>query len=102
MKRRPLAFDSMRARLTAWVAAVVVVCMAVTFLVVYDATGSRLRSEVDADLHSSAGADGVSPRVRHRAALQAGLDASVCADPGRRERHQPSRAVRLKPPRRRR
>ena len=54
MRRRPLAFDSMRARLTAWVAAVVVVCMAVTFLVVYDATGSRLRSEIDADLHSSA------------------------------------------------
>jgi signal transduction histidine kinase len=54
MKRRPLALDSMRARLTAWVAAVVVVCMAVTFLVVYDATGSRLRSEIDGDLHTSA------------------------------------------------
>jgi two-component system, OmpR family, sensor kinase len=54
MKRPSLELDSMRARLTAWVAAVIVVCMAVTFLVVYDATGSRLRSEIDGDLHSSA------------------------------------------------
>ena len=54
MKRPSLAIDSMRARLMAWVAAVIVVCMAVTFLVVYDATGSRLRSEIDGDLHGSA------------------------------------------------
>jgi two-component system, OmpR family, sensor kinase len=54
MKRRPLAFDGIRARLMAWVAAVIVVCMAVTFLVVYDATGSRLRSDIDGDLHGSA------------------------------------------------
>ena len=54
MKRRSLAIDSMRARLMAWVAAVIVVCMAVTFLVVYDATGSRLGSEIDGDLHGSA------------------------------------------------
>jgi two-component system, OmpR family, sensor kinase len=54
MKLRPPALDSMRARLMAWVAAVIVVCMAVTFLVVYDATGSRLRSDIDGDLHSSA------------------------------------------------
>jgi signal transduction histidine kinase len=54
MKLRPPAIDSMRARLMAWVAAVIVVCMAVTFLVVYDATGSRLRSDIDGDLHSSA------------------------------------------------
>jgi signal transduction histidine kinase len=54
MKRPSLAINSMRARLMAWVAAVIVVCMAVTFLVVYDATGSRLRSEIDGDLHGSA------------------------------------------------
>ncbi|MGZ4323074.1 MAG: hypothetical protein ACXVHJ_13565, partial [Solirubrobacteraceae bacterium] len=54
MKRLSLALDSMRVRLMAWVAAVIVVCMAVTFLVVYDATGSRLRSEIDGDLHASA------------------------------------------------
>ena len=54
MKRPSFAIDSMRARLMAWVAAVIVVCMAVTFLVVYDATGSRLRSEIDSDLHGSA------------------------------------------------
>jgi two-component system, OmpR family, sensor kinase len=54
MKRRSLAMDSMRARLMAWVAAVIVVCMAVTFLVVYDATGNRLRSDIDGDLHGSA------------------------------------------------
>ena len=47
MNRHSLALDSMRARLMAWVAAVIVVCMAVTFLVVYDATGSRLRSEIE-------------------------------------------------------
>ncbi|MGZ4283010.1 MAG: ATP-binding protein [Solirubrobacteraceae bacterium] len=54
MKRLSLALDSMRVRLMAWVAAVIVVCMAVTFLVVYDATGTRLRSEIDGDLHASA------------------------------------------------
>jgi two-component system OmpR family sensor kinase len=54
MTRRSLALDSMRARLMAWVAAVIVVCMAVTFLVVYDATGNRLRSDIDGDLHGSA------------------------------------------------
>src|SRR5437868_3568925 len=54
MTRSSLAIDSMRARLMAWVAAVIVVCMAVTFLVVYDATGSRLRSEIDSDIHGSA------------------------------------------------
>ena len=54
MKRR-LARVRQHARpLDAWVAAVIVVCMAVTFLVVYDATGSRLRSEIDGDLHGSA------------------------------------------------
>jgi two-component system, OmpR family, sensor kinase len=54
MTRPSLAIDSMRARLMAWVAVVIFVCMAVTFLVVYDATGSRLRSEIDGDLHTSA------------------------------------------------
>jgi signal transduction histidine kinase len=54
MKRRSLAIDGMRARLMVWVAAVIIGCMAVTFLVVYDATGSRLRSEIDSDLHTSA------------------------------------------------
>jgi signal transduction histidine kinase len=54
MSRRWLAIDTTRARLTAWVAGVTVVCVAVIFLVVYDATGNRLRSEIDRDLHGAA------------------------------------------------
>jgi two-component system OmpR family sensor kinase len=54
MKRGSLRFDSTRARLTAWVAAVIVVCLAVIFLVVYNETGSQLRSDVDRDVRGAA------------------------------------------------
>src|ERR1700746_696064 len=45
----------MRARLTAWVAGVLLICTAVIFLVVYDQTGSQLRSQIDHDLKGAAG-----------------------------------------------
>jgi two-component system, OmpR family, sensor kinase len=54
MSRDSLRIDSTRVRLTAWVAVVIVICVAVIFLVVYDATGSQLRSGIDRDVHGAA------------------------------------------------
>jgi len=54
MRRDFPRIDSTRARLTAWVAVVIVICVAVIFLVVYDATGGRLRSQIDRDVHAAA------------------------------------------------
>ncbi len=42
--------SSLRWRLTAWVAAVMVVSIAVLFVVVYDDTGNRLRGQIDRDV----------------------------------------------------
>ena len=47
---RRLVPQSLRWRLTAWVAAVMVIAIAIIFLVVYNDTGSQLRSQVDHDL----------------------------------------------------
>jgi two-component system, OmpR family, sensor kinase len=54
VRRQALPIDSMRVRLAAWVAGVIVVCLAVTFFVVYDETGSRLRSQIDRDIRGAA------------------------------------------------
>jgi two-component system OmpR family sensor kinase len=54
MRRSALRTDSTRARLTLWVAAVILVCLAVTFFVVYKQTGAQLRSDVDRDVRAAA------------------------------------------------
>jgi two-component system OmpR family sensor kinase len=47
--------SSLRWRLVAWVSGVLLVVCAVTFVVVYEQTGSELRSQVDADVHGDLG-----------------------------------------------
>lgn len=54
MKRGSLRIQSTRARLTAWVAAVIVVCLGVIFFVVYAETGNQLRSDVNRDVRGAA------------------------------------------------
>jgi two-component system, OmpR family, sensor kinase len=44
----------LRWRLTAWVAGVMIVAAAVVFIVVYQSTGTRLRSQIDRNVSSSA------------------------------------------------
>jgi two-component system, OmpR family, sensor kinase len=46
--------ESTRARLMAWVAAVIIVCLAVIFAVVYAETGTQLRSDVNRDVRGAA------------------------------------------------
>src|SRR5438270_3902751 len=52
---RGLLPQSLRWRLTLWVAAVVLVCTAVIFVVVYNNTGTQLRAQVDRDLRGDTG-----------------------------------------------
>jgi signal transduction histidine kinase len=52
--KRLSAVPGLRARLTAWVAAVLVVSAAVIFVVVYQDTGSRLRAQIDRDVTGAA------------------------------------------------
>jgi signal transduction histidine kinase len=51
---RRLGLGSLRWRLAAWVAAIVVISSGVTFFVVYRGTGSQLRAQIDHDLSSDA------------------------------------------------
>ena len=52
---RRLRLDGLRARLTVAVAFVVIATLAVSFVFVYNNTGSRLKSELDHDIRGSAG-----------------------------------------------
>jgi signal transduction histidine kinase len=54
MTRPALRIDGVRARLTLWVAAAIVVSIGITFYIVYHETGSRLRAEIDRDLRNDA------------------------------------------------
>ena len=55
LRARRLVPQSLRWRLTAWVAAVMIAAIAIMFLVVYNDTGSQLRSQVDHDLRDDTG-----------------------------------------------
>ncbi|MGA2926438.1 MAG: hypothetical protein ABSG43_10655, partial [Solirubrobacteraceae bacterium] len=61
--------SSLRWRLTAWVAGVMLVAVATIFVVVYDATGSQLRSQIDRDLADDTGqlVDALAPLRADRA-----------------------------------
>lgn len=80
---RRLRLDGLRARLTVAVAFVVIVTLAVSFVFVYNDTGSRLRADLDHDIRGSVGQlanaltlpPGTSPRelmaaARHYASSQ--------------------------------
>lgn len=54
-RSRRLALSSLRWRLAAWVALVVVLSSGVTFVVVYRGTASQLRSQIDSELSGDAG-----------------------------------------------
>lgn len=51
MATRPLAPVGLRWRLAAWVALVVLVSSAITFVVVYRRTGSELKHQIDQEIH---------------------------------------------------
>jgi two-component system OmpR family sensor kinase len=75
MRVRPTLPTSLRWRLSAWVAAVVLICTAVSFLAVYHGTGTQLRHQVDreiaGDLDEFARAVSVTDRRPHGAAAAA-------------------------------
>jgi two-component system OmpR family sensor kinase len=50
MRRRHLLPTSLRWRLAAWVTAVVLICTAVSFAVVYNGTGTQLRHQIDREI----------------------------------------------------
>jgi two-component system OmpR family sensor kinase len=54
MARRLLRAGGLRSRLTVWVAAVLIVSIAVVFGVVYQYTGSQLRGQIDGDVRGDA------------------------------------------------
>ncbi len=54
MAARRIALGGLRWRLGAWVALVVLVSSAVTFVVVYRRTGSELRHQIDQEIHGDA------------------------------------------------
>ncbi|HME03627.1 MAG TPA: ATP-binding protein [Solirubrobacteraceae bacterium] len=52
--RRALAATGLRWRLAAWVALVVLICMAITFVAVYRGTGTQLRHQIDREIAGDA------------------------------------------------
>ena len=76
----------LRARLTLWIAAILVLAVAASFAVIYHGTGQRLRSQLDRDLAAQAGA--------FAAALPRGEEPAELANVVRRYvTHQPFRAT---------
>ena len=56
MPRLRLRFSGLRARLTVSIAAILVLAVGVTFLVIYRGTGITLRARVDSELREEVGA----------------------------------------------
>jgi signal transduction histidine kinase len=54
MGRTRPTIAGVRWRLTAWVAGVIVVCMAVIFFIVYNETGTQLRAQIERDIRGDA------------------------------------------------
>jgi signal transduction histidine kinase len=54
MRARRPRLDGVRARLTAWVAGVIVICVGVIFFVVYHETGRQLTAEIERDIRGDA------------------------------------------------
>ena len=110
---RLIARSSLRWRLVAWVTGVMLVVCAIVFVVVYQQTGSQLRSRVDADFRAdvrqlsdvvrtlqASSCRGCSPgcaallRLLHQQLL-----AAVRGRPGAGDGQQPSRGARRQPAR---
>lgn len=85
---RPRLPGSLRWRLTAWVAAVMLVSAAAVFAVVYDDTGAELRTQIDRDITADSGqlAQALTP-------LQGASSSQLAAAAERNVRAQPYRAT---------
>src|SRR5450755_3639585 len=88
MARRALTPTSLRWRLTAWVAGVMLVSAAVIFLVIYQDTGVQLRSQIERDLTGDIGQQAQSVSV-----LAGKTPAQAAAAARRYVRAQPYRAT---------
>src|ERR1039457_1514995 len=76
--RRGLAAIGLRWRLVAWVAVVMLICTAITFVAVYRGTGTQLRGQIDQEItgdaselsHTLASSEDRSPREVAQAATR--------------------------------